>query len=101
MDENKITIEEVRKVAKLAHLTLTEDEMTALRQDLDGILGYVTQLEAVDVSDVEPTTHAIPLEMPLRQDTVVQTLTRDEVLSNAPDEAEGMFRVPRIVEGGN
>ena len=68
---------------------------------LDGILDYVAQLEGLDVSGVEPTTHTVPLEMYLRPDAVVETLSRDEVMANAPDHAEGMFRVPRIVEGGN
>lgn len=97
----KITLDEVRRVASLAHLTLSEEEASGLRADLDAILGYVAQLEALDVSEVEPTTHAVPLDMPLRADEVVKTLSRDEVLSNAPDQEQGMFRVPRIVEGGN
>ena len=101
MPKMKITLEEVNHVAKLAHLTLSDEETSALRADLDAILGYVQQLEELDVSDVEPTTHAVHLEMPMRQDVVVPTVNREDILSNAPDHDEGMFKVPRIVEGGN
>lgn len=100
-DEPRITLEEVHRVARLAQLTLEDDEAEALRGDLDAILGYVAQLEALDLEGVEPTTHAVPLALPLRADEVVKTLTRQEVLANAPEQAQGMFRVPRVVEGGN
>jgi len=101
MTDTRITREEVARVARLARLALSDNELDALRDDLDAILGYVEKLAELDVSEVEPTTHAIPLEMPVRQDEVVQTLSRDEVLSNAPQVEEGMFKVPTILEGGN
>ncbi len=99
--DTKITLPEVHKVAALAHLTLSEHEANDLRQDLDAILTYVDTLAELDLEGVQATTHAIPLEMTMRPDEVVQTLTRDEVLANAPEQADGMFRVPRAVEGGN
>jgi aspartyl-tRNA(Asn)/glutamyl-tRNA(Gln) amidotransferase subunit C len=101
MSAPKITLEEVRKVAGLAQLRLEEGELEAMRADLTSILGYVDQLSALDVEGVEPTTHAVPLAMLLRADVVGLHMTREEALSNAPEQAEGMFRVPRIVEGGN
>lgn len=101
MSDAKITLDEVRKVAKLAQLHLEEGEMDTLRADLDAILGYVAQLEGLDLEGVEPTTHAVPLHLTLRKDEVRKTLTREEVLSNAPEQENGMFRVPRAVEGGN
>ncbi|MBH24671.1 MAG: Asp-tRNA(Asn)/Glu-tRNA(Gln) amidotransferase GatCAB subunit C [Myxococcales bacterium] len=101
MTDTRITRDEVARVARLARLALSDDELNALRDDLDAILGYVAKLSELDVSEVEPTTHAIPLEMPTRRDEVVQTLSRDEVLSNAPSAEDGMFKVPTILEGGN
>lgn len=101
MSAPKITLEEVRKVAGLAQLRLEEGELEAMRADLTSILGYVDQLSALDVEGVEPTTHAVPLAMLLRADEVGPHMTREAALSNAPEQAEGMFRVPRIVEGGN
>ncbi len=101
MAEGKITDEQVRQVARLAHLTLSDQECASLRQDLDAILGYVAQLEELDVTGVEPTTHAVALTMTLRQDQVVQHLDQEAILANAPEREDGMFRVPRAVEGGN
>ena len=101
MSKAKIALEEVHYVAQLAHLTLTPEEEAAMQEDLNAILGYVAQLEEVDVEGVEPTTHAVALEMPRREDTVEQRLSRQQILANAPDKVDGMFRVPRSVEGGN
>ncbi len=98
---SRITQEEVRRVARLAQLSLSDGEVETLRADLDAILDYVEQLSTLDLEGVEPTTHAVPLEMPQRADTVVKTLTRQEVLQNAPVQTENMFEVPRTVEGGN
>ncbi|MEO1267158.1 MAG: Asp-tRNA(Asn)/Glu-tRNA(Gln) amidotransferase subunit GatC [Myxococcota bacterium] len=101
MTHTRITREEVHHVARLARLALEEHELDALRDDLNAILEYVAKLSELDVSEVEPTTHAIPLDMPTREDAVVSTLSRKDVLHNAPSTQEGMFRVPTILEGGN
>lgn len=98
---SRITPDEVRHVARLAQLELTDAELASIRHDLDAILDYVDQLTELDVDDVEPTTHAVPLHLTLRADDVVKTLTRDEVLQNAPAAQDGLFQVPRVVEGGN
>ncbi len=98
---SRITPEEVRHVARLAQLELGDEELEAIRLDLDAVLDYVDLLKELDVDDVEPTTHAVPLDLTLRADEVVTTLTRQEVLQNAPSARDGMFRVPRVVEGGN
>jgi aspartyl-tRNA(Asn)/glutamyl-tRNA(Gln) amidotransferase subunit C len=96
-----ITPEEVRRVARLARIHLEDDQVEPLRQDLESILTYVDQLAELDLSGVEPTTGAGDLEAALRADEVVKTLSRQQVLANAPEQEDGMFRVPRIVEGGN
>ncbi len=101
MTQEKIALKEVRHVARLAHIDATDQDLEAMRADLNAILDYVAQLETLDLEGVAPTTHAVPLELPLRPDLLAATLTRDEVLAGAPDQDQGMFRVPRIVEGGN
>lgn len=96
-----ISLEQARDVARLARLALSDAELESLRDDLDAILGYVAQLDELDVSGVEPTTHAVPLTLPMREDTPEPTLTRAQVLANAPKVQDGLFVVPTIVEGGN
>ena len=91
--------EEVLNIAKLARLRLSETEVEVFREQLSEILDYVEKLSEVDTSEVEPTTHAVPLAMHLRADEPRSRLTREEVLSNAPDQADGHFRVPKVVEG--
>lgn len=92
-----ITRDTVRHVAKLARLELSEQEEAQLTEQLGAILGYVEQLNAVDTEGVEPTAHALPIANVLRSDEPHASLSRDEVLQNAPASEAGMFRVPRIL----
>ena len=98
MADPKITLEEVRHVAALARLALGTEETEVMRAQLDSILGYTDELDSVDVKDVEPTFHAVPMAAPLREDRVLQSLQRDEVLGAAPAHANGGFAVPRVLE---
>ena len=86
-------------VARLARLELTEDEKERMTAQLDAILGYVDKLNALDTSQVEPTTTVIPMVSVMRDDVVRPSLDREEALANAPDRADAFFRVPRIIEG--
>jgi len=95
----KITRVEVEQVARLARLELTEDEKERMTAQLDAILGYVDKLNALDTSQVEPTTTVIPMVSVMRRDVVRPSLDREEALANAPDRADAFFRVPRIIEG--
>lgn len=97
----RITHDEVRQIALLARLAISDDEAHAFGADLAAILDYAQTLQTLDLTGVEPTTHPVPLDLLLREDDVVKTLTRDQVLQNAPDAEDGLFRVPRAVEGGN
>ena len=90
--------EDVLHIARLARLHLEDDEVETYRAQLSDILGYVEKLGELDTADVEPTTHAVPLRMNLREDEVEERLDRDAVLQNAPDTADGHFRVPKVVE---
>ena len=91
---------EVRRIAALARLELTADEEAHLGAQLSAILGYVALLEELDVSGVEPMTHALAAGEPpaLREDEVHRSLSPEEALANAPEREGSCFRVPRIIE---
>ena len=94
----KITLEEVRRIAHLAHLRFTDDELEALRGELDQILGYVDQLNELDVSGVEPAAGVTAGRLARwREDVRGDTLESQEVMNNAPDSGEGHFKVPRVI----
>jgi len=94
----KISKEEVEEIALLARLRLTEAEVERLRGELTAILGYVEKLQGLNTDGVEPMTHAVPLDCPLRADEVGPSFSQDEALSSAPQALEGHFGVPRIIE---
>jgi len=98
MTASKISLEEVKKVARLARLSPSEDELKAMQHDLDAILGYVALLDAVDTTGVEPTAHAITLVSPLRDDDVRPSLSQADALAAAPASREGGFSVPKVME---
>jgi aspartyl-tRNA(Asn)/glutamyl-tRNA(Gln) amidotransferase subunit C len=94
-----LSIEEVRHIAALARLRLSPEEEARLAGELSAILDYVRQLEELDVSGVEPMTHALAAgETPFREDEVLPGLPPDEALANAPARAGNCFQVPRIIE---
>ncbi len=94
----RITRAEVDHVADLARLALEDDERDRLTHDLAGILEHVAEISSLDLADVPPTSHPLPLVNVTRPDAVAPTLPRDEVLSAAPDTEDGRFRVPRILD---
>ncbi len=86
--------EQVEHVARLARLELAEDEVGALAGELSSILDHVDRLSAADVSDIEPTTHVVPLENVLREDLPGEELSPEEALAPAPSTEDGAFLVP-------
>jgi aspartyl-tRNA(Asn)/glutamyl-tRNA(Gln) amidotransferase subunit C len=92
-----ISIRDVEYVAKLAKLEFTEAEKVVYQEKLDAILGYMEQLQQLDTQNVAPTTHVLPLENIFRQDELGPCLSHEEALSNAPDQSDGYFRVPKII----
>ncbi|HEY7440555.1 MAG TPA: Asp-tRNA(Asn)/Glu-tRNA(Gln) amidotransferase subunit GatC [Acidimicrobiia bacterium] len=94
---DRISPDDVRHVARLARLALTDAEVDQLVIDLGSILAHAEDVAALDLTDVPPTAHPLPLENVLRPDAVGPTLDRDEVLAQAPDAEDGRFRVPRIM----
>ena len=93
-----ITREEVLHIARLARLELSDTELERIREQLNGILQYIDKLKELDVSGVEPTSHAVPLVNVMREDAVVPPFPQDAMLANAPDRVGALFRVPRIIE---
>lgn len=86
--------EQVLHVARLSRLRLSETEIDTLAGELSSILDHVDKLAEVDIEGVEPTSHVVPLENVLRPDEPRPSLDRDVALSQAPDPADGAFRVP-------
>ena len=89
---------DVQYVAHLARLALTPDEQEKLGAQLGNILGYVEKLKELDVTDVEPTAHAVPMVNVTRPDAIRPSLPHNDALRNAPKQANGLFMVPKIVE---
>ncbi len=88
----------VKYVAHLARLALTPEEESKLGAQLGNIIGFVEKLKSVDVSNVEPTAHAVPTVNVTRADEVRESLPHEEAMRNAPAKANGLFVVPKIVE---
>ena len=91
-----ITKEDVKHVAKLARLELTEEEIEKYSIQLGSILEYVQQMNEVDTTGIEPMPHAIPVTNVMRDDVVKYEQTKEELMKNAPYEEDGFFRVPKI-----
>jgi len=92
-----ISKEEVAKVANLARLELSEQEVIEITGQLDRILGYVAKLNEIDTTDVVPTTHALSLHNAFREDVVRPSLPQQEALANGPRQNGEAFVVPRII----
>ena len=89
---------DVEHVARLARLELSDAELERMREQLNAILCYIDKLRELDVTNVEPTSHAVPLVNVMREDEVVPCLPQDHMLANGPDRVGELFRVPRIIE---
>ena len=94
----RVTVETVDHVARLAHLSLTDEERQTFARQLDEILAYAESIQSLDTAAVPPMSHALTSET-LREDVPGPSLPRQKVLESAPDAAEGLFRVPRVLGG--
>lgn len=94
----KISEAEINKIALLSRLEVPADKMDTLAKELNDILTYVAELNSLELDDVEPMAHAVPLQNVFREDVVRPSLDHDLALSNAPEEEDGYFRVPRVVQ---
>jgi aspartyl-tRNA(Asn)/glutamyl-tRNA(Gln) amidotransferase subunit C len=96
-----ITPDDVRRVAKLARLSLNEADVPRLTGQLESILGYVNQISEVDLAGVEPLAHALPVHNVLREDVPGPALPLEKVLQNAPETDGPFFAVPKVIGGGD
>ena len=93
-----VNTEQVRHIAKLARIAMSDGEVDALVPELNAIIGWVEQLAAVDTDGVEPLTAVIDQKLRLREDQVTDGDVRDAVLANAPEAEHGFFAVPKVIE---
>lgn len=91
-----ITVKDVEHVAKLARLELTDAEKEKFTKQLGDVLKYVEQMNEVDTTNVKPMAHAFDIVNVMREDKVVNEVSREELLKNAPEEENGFFKVPKI-----
>lgn len=95
---SRISIEQVKHVAHLARLAVTEEEAEKFSKHLDAIIEYAELLNELDTDNVEPTTHVLDINNVLREDTARSWLSQEEALKNAPQQKDGQFKVPSIIE---
>lgn len=95
---SRIDQAQVRRIADLARLELSAEEAARTAAELEAILGYVESLQALDTSGVEPTTHAIPVSTPLRDDRAAPALDPERALANAPERDGFAFVVPKVLD---
>ncbi|MEJ2626366.1 MAG: Asp-tRNA(Asn)/Glu-tRNA(Gln) amidotransferase subunit GatC [Pseudolabrys sp.] len=88
----------VRRIAHLARIKVEDDEVAHLKGELNAILAWVEQLQAVDVDGVEPMTSVTPMKMKMREDKVTDGEIVDQVIKNAPMSDDGFYLVPKVIE---
>jgi len=93
-----ITNQDVQHVAKLARLNLSAEEEQVFTEQLNAILQYAEKLNELDTDDVEPTTHVLPVSNVMREDVKRESLPIEKVMLNAPEEEDGQFKVPAVLE---
>ena len=93
----KVSEQDIKTVASLSRLNIRAEEAQEVTAQLDKFLTYVENLQAIDTSDIEPTTYA-PMQNVFREDKVKPSLERELALSNAPLKEDGYFKVPRVLE---
>ena len=91
-----ISIEDVKHVAKLAELDFSDSEVEKITPQLDKILAHVANIGKVDTAAILPTSHTLEIKNVFREDTVRQSLSKEDALLNAPEEMDGGFKVPKI-----
>ncbi len=93
-----VTKDDVRKVARLSRIAVSEERLEAMAGELTGIMGWIEQLNEVDIEGVEPMTSVVEVDMPKRADEITDGGIRDQILANAPKSDDGFFVVPKAVE---
>lgn len=94
----KITGAEVKHVARLARLKLSEEEVETFTGQMGAILAYIEKLNELDTDGIVPTAHAVPMENAFREDIERTSIGIEQALANAPERVDGFFRVPKVIE---
>ena len=94
----RVSIEEVEKIASLSMLYVTDADKKMLQESLETILDHAQRLNDLDTADVIPTTYILKQQNIMREDEIIPSLERDELLKNAPEKEDGYFIVPQVVE---
>ncbi len=89
---------EIDHVALLARLELKDEEKELFSKQVGSIIEYVDKLNELDIDDVDPTAHVLPIKNVFREDELRDSLPREKALQNAPRESDGFYRVPKIIE---
>ncbi|MCG1023652.1 Asp-tRNA(Asn)/Glu-tRNA(Gln) amidotransferase subunit GatC [Sutcliffiella horikoshii] len=95
---SRISEDQVKHVAHLARLAISEDEVVMFTSQLDAIISFAEKLNELDTEEVQPTSHVLYMKNVMREDVAKEGLPVDEVLKNAPDHKNGQIRVPSIIE---
>ncbi|WP_238653010.1 Asp-tRNA(Asn)/Glu-tRNA(Gln) amidotransferase subunit GatC [Paenibacillus piscarius] len=93
-----ITVKDVQHVARLARLQLSPEEEATFTEQMNAILQYAEKLNELDTENVKPTTHVLQVSNVMREDVVKESLTQEDALLNAPDDEDGQFKVPAVLE---
>jgi aspartyl-tRNA(Asn)/glutamyl-tRNA(Gln) amidotransferase subunit C len=93
-----VTKDDVRKVARLSRIAVVEERIEPLANEMSAIMGWIEQLNEVDVEGIEPMTSVVETMLPLRDDVITDGNIQDQVLANAPKSEDGFFVVPKSVE---
>jgi len=97
-EKQQLTLDDVRDIAELARLDLSEDEISMYTEQLSAILDYFTLLQEVDTSDIAPTASVLPLRSVMREDVAQEPLAPEVAVKNAPDSDENQFRVLPVLD---
>jgi aspartyl-tRNA(Asn)/glutamyl-tRNA(Gln) amidotransferase subunit C len=94
----KVSKHDIEHIAMLARIDLTDEEKELFGSQLSSILDYMEKLNELDTSNIEPTSHVLSLQNVMREDTVRESIPREDALMNAPSHTEKFYRVPKIIE---
>lgn len=94
----KISAEEIKKIALLSRLNIEDDQIEEVGKQLNDILAYMELLNQVDITDVQPTAHAVSMRNVMRDDVPQTSLPNEKALQNAPEPENGYFKVPKVIQ---
>jgi aspartyl-tRNA(Asn)/glutamyl-tRNA(Gln) amidotransferase subunit C len=95
----KISAEEIKKIALLSRLEIQDNQIDSVGKQLNDILTYMDLISQVDISDVEPTGYAVSMRNVMREDVSQPSLPNEKALQNAPEQENGYFKVPKVIQG--